>query len=75
MPDFEFGKDMTVGQIVDHLADQYFAQGADALTANLLALQDVSTAFCSFAKHAVEMVSFFLCGPGHSSDQEGGAAE
>ena len=57
------------------LLPQAIAQGADALTANLLALQDVSTAFCSFAKHAVDIVSSFLCGPGHSFDQEGVAAE
>ena len=34
-------KNMTVGQIVDEVADQYFAAGADAFTSQLMALQYV----------------------------------
>ena len=58
----EFKDGITVGQIVDQIADDYFAQGADALTAYTMALRDVSLAFTSFAKNAVEMVSHLFGG-------------
>lgn len=66
----EFKEGMTIGQIVVGLADYYFAQGADALTANFMALRDVESAFASFAANAVEMVRSILNGPSSSEDSE-----
>ena len=60
----EFKKDMTIGQIVDALADDYFSQGADALTSYLLALRTVESAFANFASDVVEIFSSFLRGSG-----------
>lgn len=52
----EFKEGMTAGQIVDALADDYFSQGADAFTANYLALRDVLFSL----NCAVDLVSDFL---------------
>ena len=41
----ELKEDMTLGQVVDAIADDYFARGNDALTANLMAFRDVYVAF------------------------------
>lgn len=34
-------KSATLGQVLDEIADRYFAAGHDAYTANLLALRDI----------------------------------
>lgn len=52
----EFKDGMTVGQVVDGLAEDYFAKGADAFTANYLALRDALFGF----DRAFDLVSDFL---------------
>lgn len=56
----EINNEMSLGQVVDAIAADYFAQGADALTANLCALRDVSVAFSSLVDHGAKVLSSII---------------
>lgn len=58
----EINNEMSLGQVVDAISADYFAKGADALTANLCALRDVSVAFNSLIDHGAKLLSSVISG-------------
>lgn len=65
----KINNEMSLGQVVDAIAEDYFAKGADALTANLCALRDVTVAFSSLVDHGCQMLSSFISGIAASREE------